>query len=103
QQLLESRGGNIEQVFSGRMAPAIRAALDQIITEARQHFDLSLALLSDVPRETALIFLPLAMVRRDLERMSLGDVDPFIPHIHSRLSILWTVWRASRSAAFRGR
>ena len=42
----------------------------QLIAEARQHLETSLALLSDVPREIAPIFLPLAMVRRESERMS---------------------------------
>ncbi len=79
QQLLESRGGNMEEVFSGKATPRIRAALDQLIAEARQHLETSLALLSDMPREIAPIFLPLAVVRRESERMSRPDIDPFKP------------------------
>jgi 15-cis-phytoene synthase len=103
QQLLESRGGNMEEVFSGRPTPMIRAALDQLIAEARQHLEAALTLLSEVPREVVPIFLPLAVVRRELDRMSRSDVDPFKPHVRSRLSVLWTLWRASNSAVFRGR
>ena len=103
QQLLESSGSNMDEVFSGQATPRIRAALDQLIAEARQHLETSLALLSDVPREIAPVFLPLAVVRRESERISRPDADPFRPHVRSRLSILWTLWRASRSAVFRGR
>jgi 15-cis-phytoene synthase len=103
QQLLESRGGNMEEVFSGKPTPMIRAALDQLIAEARQHLEAALTLLSEVPREVVPIFLPLAVVRRELDRMSRSDVDPFKPHVRSRLSVLWTLWRASKSAVFRGR
>jgi phytoene synthase len=42
------------------------------------------------------------MVRRDLERMSRADSDPFTPRPASRLATLWTLWRASRSQEFRG-
>jgi 15-cis-phytoene synthase len=103
QQLLESRGGNMQEIFSGKQTPTIRAALDELITEAEQHLETSLVLLSDMPREIAPVFLPLAVVRRELERMSRADFDPFAPYVRSRLSVLWTLWRASKSAAFRGR
>jgi 15-cis-phytoene synthase len=103
QQLLESRGASMEQVFSGKPAPAIRAALDQLIAEARQHLNTALTLLDEVPREIAPIFLPLAVARRELERMSRPDTNPFTPYVSSRLSILWTLWRASKSSVFRGR
>ena len=53
-------------------------------------------------REVRPLFLPLAMVRRDLERMSRADSDPFTPRPASRLATLWTLWRASRSQEFRG-
>jgi phytoene synthase len=103
QQLLESHGGKMEQVFSGKLTPTLRAALDQLIADARRHLETALTLLTDTPREVAPVFLPLAVVRRELDRMSRPDVDPFTPHVRSRLSILWTVWRASKSAVFQGR
>ena len=103
QQLMESRGGNMEEVFSAKPTPRIRSALDELIAEAGQHLEAALALLADAPREIVPVFLPLAVVRRELDRMSRPDVDPFTPHVRSRLSILWTLWRASKSAAFRGR
>jgi len=48
------------------------------------------------------VFLPLALVRRDLKRMSRADSDPFAPRIPSRFRTLWTLWRASRLPEFGG-
>jgi 15-cis-phytoene synthase len=46
------------------------------------------------------VFLPLALVARDLAWMSRADTDPFVPRPTSRFSNLWTLWRASRSRLF---
>jgi phytoene synthase len=100
-QLLESHGGTAEEVFSGRQTPRTRAALDQLIGEARDHLDTTLRLLADVAPHQRPVFLPLSLLRRDLDRMSRADADPFAPEMRSRLSILWTLWRASRSAPFK--
>jgi phytoene synthase len=99
-QVLESHGCRIEEVFAGRETPRLRAALDQLLGEAREHLKTALALLPTVPPEVRPVFLPLAQVRRDLERMSRADTDPFIPRSTSRFRTLWTVWRASRSRQF---
>jgi len=48
------------------------------------------------------VFLPLALVRRDLQRVSRADADPFVPQATSRLRTLWTLWRGSRSREFGG-
>ena len=102
-QLLEQHGSGMEEVFAGKETPKLRAALDQLIGEAREHLKTALALLASVPPEVRPVFLPLALVRRDLERMSRADNDPFMPHVTSRLRTLWTLWRASRSREFRER
>ena len=101
QQLLQEHGSGMEEVFAGRQTPNLRAALGQLISESRQHLDTALALLANVPAGVRPIFLPLAMVRRDLAQMSRADADPFVPQVTSRFSILWTLWRASRSKAFK--
>ena len=100
-QFLQSHGSGIEEVFSGRQTPNVRAAIDQLIGEARRHLQTAEALLAQVPSRVRPVFLPLAQVRRDLKRMSRADNDPFILRIPSRISILWTLWRASRSKAFK--
>jgi phytoene synthase len=101
QQVLQQHGSNIEEVFAGKQKPTVRAALDQVIGEAQRHLKTAFDLLAGVPPEVRPIFLPLALVRRDLTRMSRADADPFVLRVMSRFSNLWTVWRASRSREFR--
>jgi phytoene synthase len=101
-QLLASHGSGMEEVFAGKETPKLRAALDQLIGEARGHLDTALTLLPGVPPEARPVFLPLAGVARELERMSRADTDLFSPHATSRLRTLWTLWRASKSRAFGG-
>lgn len=99
-QVLQQHGSKIEEVFSGRQTPKVRAALDQLIDEAQQHLKTAFVLLADVPPEVRPIFLPLTLVRRDLSRMSRADTDPFVPQPRSHFWTLWTLWRASRSRQF---
>ena len=101
QQVLESHGCGIEEVFAGKQTPKLRAALDQLLGEARGHLKTAYALLADVPPPVRPLFLPLAMVEHDLQRMSRADNDPFTPQTTTRFRTLWTMWRASRSRQFR--
>ena len=101
-QLLEQHGSGIEEVFAGKQTPKARAVIDQLIGEARRHLKTAFELLADVPPEARPVFLPLALVRRDLKRMSRADSDPFVPRTISRFPTLWTLWRASRSPEFGG-
>lgn len=101
-QLLESHGSGMEQVFSGKQTPATRAAIDRLVGDAQKHIDTGFELLAGVPPQVRPVFLPLALVRRDLKRMARADVDPFVPQPPSRLRTLWTLWRASRSKEFGG-
>jgi len=101
-QFLQSHGSNVEEIFSCRQTVSARAAIDQLIGEARRHLQTAEGLLPQVPPTVRPVFLPLALVRGDLARMSRADNDPFAPHLRSRLSILWTLWRAARSKAFKG-
>ncbi|MFZ2159260.1 MAG: squalene/phytoene synthase family protein, partial [Bradyrhizobium sp.] len=99
-QLLESHGCGMEEVFAGKQTPKLRAALDQLIAEARGHLKTAFALLANAPPEMRQIFLPLALVRRDLQRMARADNDPFVSQVSSRFRTLWTLWRASKSREF---
>jgi 15-cis-phytoene synthase len=99
-QLLEQHGSGIEEVFAGKETAKLRAALDQLIGEAREHLKTSFALLEQAPPEVRPVFLPLALVARDLPLISRADTDPFKPRVTSRLRTLWTLWRASRSREF---
>ena len=101
-QLLQQHGSGMEEVFAGKQTPKLRAAIDQLIGEApsasgRRPSSCWRA----CRREVRPVFLPLALVGRDLKRMSRADIDPFVPQATSRLRTLWTLWRASRSRQFR--
>ena len=99
-QVLERHGCEIEEIFAGKQTPKLRAALDQLLGEARGHLNTAFALLATIAPEVRPMFLPLAQVRRDVARMSRADNDPFLPRSASRLQTLWTLWRASRSRDF---
>jgi phytoene synthase len=92
----------MEEVFSGKQTPRARAAIDQLAADARKHLGTAFDLLTHVPPQARPVFLPLALVRRDLQRWSRADADPFVPQTTSRLRTLWTLWRASRSREFGG-
>jgi phytoene synthase len=100
-QFLQSQGSGMEEVFSGKQTPKLRAAVDQLLNEAREHLLTAEGLLAQVPARVRPAFLPLALVRRDLARMSRADNDPFVLRARSRFSILWALWRASRSRQFK--
>jgi len=100
-QLLERHGSGLEEAFAGVETPALRAALDALIGEARGHLDTAIALLADVPAPARAAFLPLALTQRDLNRMARADTNPFAVYQRSRLATLWTLWRASRTRPLR--
>jgi phytoene synthase len=101
-QFLQQHGSHLDEVFAGKQTPAARAATDQLVGEAKKHLDTALTLLAEVPAEVRPAFLPLALVRRDLKRMSRADNDPFAPRPVPRVRLLWTLWRASRAPEFKG-
>jgi phytoene synthase len=101
-QLLQQHGSGTEEIYSGKSTPRSRAAIDHLAGEARKHLDTAFELLTHLPRQVRPIFLPLALVRRELARMARADFDPFVLEPTSRLRTLWTLWRASRSKEFGG-
>ena len=100
QQVLESHGCQMEDVFAGKDTANLRAVLAQLSGEAQQHLTTALSLLADVPAAVRPAFLPLSQVRADLKRLSQPGRNPFVPQPASRLRTLWTLWRASRSREF---
>jgi phytoene synthase len=99
-QVLQSHGSDLEEAFSGKENPNVRAALGDLLADAQVHLDTAMTLLESVPPEVRPVFLPLALVARDLRRMSCADTNLFAPSTTSRLRTLWTLWRASRSELF---
>jgi phytoene synthase len=98
--VLERHGSGMEEVFAGRETPQLRAALNQLIREARGHLTTARALLRNAAPEVRPVFLPLALVDPGLTLVVRADADPFTLRATSRLRTLWTLWRASRSREF---
>lgn len=102
EQFLQQHGSSVEEAFAGKQTPQARAAVDQLVDEARKHVKTAMASLADAPREVRPAFLPLALVRRDITRLERRDTDPFALRRMPRFRMLWALWRASRSLEFRG-
>ena len=102
QQFLQQHGSSVEEVYAGKQTPQARAAVDQLVDEARKHLKTATALLADVPQEARPAFLPLVLVRRDIKRLERRDTDPFALRRLPRVRMLWALWRASRSPEFQG-
>ncbi|UQR67562.1 squalene/phytoene synthase family protein [Bradyrhizobium sp. C-145] len=100
QQVLASHNCNTEDVFAGKETPSLRAVLDQLAGEARQHLTTASSLLPQVPPSVRPAFLLLSQTRADLKRLSKPGRNPFAPQPASRLRTLWMLWRASRSREF---
>jgi len=99
-QVLTRHGCNSDDVFAAKETPKLRAALDDMFGEARDHLNMAQALLPSVPPHVRSAFLALTQVQRDLALLSRADNDPFVLQSQSRLRTLWALWRASRSRAF---
>jgi phytoene synthase len=101
-ELLEAHGANAEEMFAGVVTPMLRATLDQFIDEAKAHLEAAMTELAHVMPSARGAFLQLAFTRRRFEVARRHDYELFVPHTTSRLRVLWTLWRASRSKVFRG-
>lgn len=102
QQLLNKHRCDPESLFAGKQTPDLREALNDLLSEARTHLDTAHALLESVMPDVRPAFLPLAQAKRDLARLMRADNDPFVVRPPSRFTVLWTLWRGSRSSAFSG-
>jgi phytoene synthase len=100
--LLEQHGVDLEQTFAGRDTPSLRAAIGKLADEARSHLEVALGLLPNLPPQSRGVYLPLVIVRRALNDVIGPDINPFVARPVSRLRILWTMWRASRTRPFCG-
>ncbi|MBN8981955.1 MAG: squalene/phytoene synthase family protein [Rhizobiales bacterium] len=90
---------NSEEIFLRQPSEALKATLAHLRGEARRQLDQAMAKLVEVPKQARVAFLPLAMVKTNLDRLE--RADPFAQPIQSRLRILWTLWRAASAKPFR--
>lgn len=97
----QQHGVTVETVYAGQATPGIAKAFRQCVAEVREHVEKTLTELADAPSSIRPAFLPVAMARYDLDLMAADSYQPFSMHRPSRLRILWTLWRASRTKPFR--
>ena len=103
EEVLVQHGVTDEQIFARQPLPEVGTVCMQLLTEARTHRDAALALLAEVPREARPAFLQLALLDHDLDALGRATRDPFAPYEpQSRLRVLWTLWRASKSKVYGG-
>lgn len=97
--LMSVHGVIAEEIFLHQTSQPLKDALAHLRREARSQMDQALAKLTDAPPHTRSAFLPLAMIGKILTRLE--SSDPFAPPSPSRLSVLWTTWRAASAKPFR--
>lgn len=102
QDVLNEAGVKEADIFAGRSTPQLQAAIAALGEVARSHLGKAMNMLIAVPSDAKRVFLPLAWVRRALDPARQLADNPFALVPPSRLRMLWTLWRASKSEAFRG-
>jgi phytoene synthase len=88
-----------EDVFMQKSDQPLREALAHLRREAHKQLDTAFALMGNAPAAARPAFLPLVMVRRILSK--LDGSNPFDPPSVSRLTTLWTIWRAASGSPFK--
>lgn len=97
--LMNLKDANVEDIFLRRSSSQLNEVLAHLRAEARKQCEAATAMLRDAPPNARPAFLPLALVQKNLERLERADA--FDPPQPSRLSILWTLWRASVNSPFK--
>lgn len=101
QDVLSEAGVKEADIFAGRSTPQLQTAIRVLAEVARSHRDKAADLLIAVPADAKRVFLPLALVRRALDPARMPAQNPFALVPQSRLRMLWTLWRATKSEEFR--
>ncbi|MBX9710129.1 MAG: squalene/phytoene synthase family protein [Xanthobacteraceae bacterium] len=97
-ELLEKYDASQTDIFAGRMTPALGEIIGRLRAEVLTCLDSAGDLLAGITDNALPAFLPLALVRRALR---VPAINAFEPKRLSHLTILWTLWRASRSKTFK--
>ena len=98
--VLERHGARAEEALAGEATSALRAALADVRSLARQHLAQFEALQPFLPTAAGSAFLPLALVPGYLALMERRDYDPFRTPIElPQWRRQWTLWRAARRFA----
>jgi 15-cis-phytoene synthase len=95
--LLARHGVEQQQIFAGQSSDGLRAAFAELQDLARGNLGVAGDNLPALPSETLPAFLPLALVRPSLDRLS--GRDPFAPAELAPWRRQWLIWRAARNPA----
>jgi phytoene synthase len=96
-ELLERHNVRPHDVLTGRPSSDLNAALTDLRGIARRHLASAHERIMLLPREALPAFLPVALVRRLLDR--LDRCDAFAPAELSLWRRQWLIWRAARNPA----
>jgi phytoene synthase len=94
-ELLDRHGAGAADVFAGRSSPALNHAAAELRGLARRHLAAAADLVRALPERALPAFLPIAPLRRSLDRMDRSDA--FSPKALSPWRRQWLIWRAARS------
>jgi 15-cis-phytoene synthase len=92
-ELLDRHGASAADLFAGRSSPALNKAVAELRNLARRHLAAAANALRGVPQQALPAFLPLATVRRSLDR--LDRCDAFSSTALSPWRRQWLIWRAA--------
>lgn len=95
--LLERHGITAQEVFAGQSSGGLNAALGELRTLGRRYLLAFHERATALPREALPAFLPVALVRRSLDRLE--HSEPFAPAEMSSWRRQWLIWRAARNPA----
>ena len=95
--VLERHGARPEDAFAGTATLELRAALAELRIRAGAQLAAFEALIPRLPATVAPAFLPVALVRGDLDRMERRGYDPFRTIVEApQWRRQWVLWRAAR-------
>jgi 15-cis-phytoene synthase len=94
-ELLDRHGAQVADIFAGRSSAALNKAAAELRLLARRHLAIAAALLRALAQPALPAFLPIARLRRTLDRMDRSDL--FAPNALSPWRRQWLIWRAARN------
>jgi 15-cis-phytoene synthase len=94
-ELLDRHHIDVADVFAGRSSPALNQAAAQLRLVARHHLAAAADRLRSLAPPALPAFLPIAPVRRTLDRMDRSDI--FAQDALSPWRRQWLIWRAARN------
>jgi 15-cis-phytoene synthase len=94
-ELLDRHRAHAADVFARRASPALNQAAADLRRLARGHFAAAVNSLRALPPQALPAFLPVAPVRRSLDRLDRSDI--FSPKALSPWRRQWLIWRAARN------